>query len=86
MLEAAESLDFEWAAPLRDQVTRLHDSISKALTEVQEIDAANRKRTQPETQGKSAAPETNQVIPLCRWLSRYFCGRSSWPLWQAFRG
>ncbi len=46
MLEAAESLDFEWAAPLRDQVTRLHDSISKALTEVQEIDAANRKRTQ----------------------------------------
>ena len=40
MLEAAESLDFEWAAPLRDQVTRLHDSISKALTEVQEVGGA----------------------------------------------
>ena len=44
MLEATSSLDFERAATLRDQVTRLHDSIGKTLTEVQEKDAANRKR------------------------------------------
>ena len=44
MLEAAESLDFERAASLRDQVTRLRDSIGKTLSEVQEKNAAERKR------------------------------------------
>ena len=44
MLEAAEAMDFERAASLRDQVSRLRDSLGKTLSEVQEKDAAKRKR------------------------------------------
>ena len=44
MLEAAESLDFERAANLRDQVSRLRDSIGKTLSESEVKNAASRKR------------------------------------------
>lgn len=44
MLEAAESLEFERAATLRDRINRMRESLGKSLTEVQQEEAAGRKR------------------------------------------
>jgi excinuclease ABC subunit B len=44
MLEAAESLEFEKAATLRDRINKMRGSIGESLTEVQQEEAASRKR------------------------------------------
>lgn len=44
MLEAAESLEFERAATLRDRIGRMRNSIGESITTVQEEEAASRKR------------------------------------------
>ncbi len=44
MLDAAESLDFERAATLRDRINRMRNSIGESISHVQEEEAASRKR------------------------------------------
>lgn len=44
MLEAAEALEFERAATLRDRINRMRNSIGESLSDVQQEEAAGRKR------------------------------------------
>lgn len=59
MLQAAESLEFERAAQLRDRVSQLRESIGKPLNSVRESNAAEGKGRRGRKSGKVPRPKTN---------------------------